>query len=463
MSTTTFKRSPAAKFLRFSSIMIRQMFSNWEYIYFLLLGTIIGPLWVGIYHPFWILFFAVYSFLIGVITIGLVVGPVDRAFETLGFDFSKGYGLPLWIVEGKHPLKSEIIRINAAGYSAKDFEAHLDQLSSRLSQSIKEIRKPSPSHPIIEVVLKRSHVPSTLSFDQIASSEFRPGEFIVGRGDDGLIRLLLSSMVHMLVAGQTGSGKTQFLRQVIATILSYTRYAHVCMIDMKGGIDFGAFRELACFELVTTHNTAMHILNDITSLYEKRKSYLLKVKKSNWNELSQKDLLKAKEFENLPIGPVLVVVDELAELSRKATEKAVNSDLQEQLSTLSRLARFTGIHLILGTQRPDKSTIDMQSKDNLPTRVCFSVPSVAASTLVVNDMTASTLGYHPGRAVFQLKGNTILQTPHLSNEHLDTLMMGLKERLRHSGYARNVSGNIKNQTAEIKPDDKPTPDKDPWK
>ncbi|MDR3607568.1 MAG: hypothetical protein P4M08_09325 [Oligoflexia bacterium] len=98
----------------------------------------------------------------------------------------------------------------------------------------------------------------------------------------------------------------------------------------------------------------------------------------------------------------------------------------------------TAIHLVLGTQRPDKNTIDMQSKDNLPTRICFSVPSVTASTLVIGDMTASTLGNHPGRAVYQLSGSKLVQAPLISNPRLDTLLGQQTEMLKQAHYERKL-------------------------
>jgi S-DNA-T family DNA segregation ATPase FtsK/SpoIIIE len=128
----------------------------------------------------------------------------------------------------------------------------------------------------------------------------------------------------------------------------------------------------------------------------------------------------------------------VAELTRKATEKAAKSDLQEKIASLARLARFTGIHLVLGTQRPSKDVIHMQSKDNLPTRICFTVPSVAASTLVIGDMMASTLGGHPGRAIYQAGTSKVIQTPLLENAELDSLMKALKEKLQAQNYNRVV-------------------------
>jgi S-DNA-T family DNA segregation ATPase FtsK/SpoIIIE len=204
--------------------------------------------------------------------------------------------------------------------------------------------------------------------------------------------------------------------------------------------------------MVTSHSEATIVLDQCIELFNRRKSYLLQKNKTNWSELNLKELEQEKCFQDVPVGPVVIVVDELAELSKKATEKSAKSELQEKIATLARLARFTGIHLVLGTQRPDKSTLDMQSKDNLPTRVCFSVPSVTASTLVIGDMTASTLGAHPGRAVFQLSGNQIIQAPFIKNSEIETLMENHHQKTSQNDNKRKLvsfGDDIKSQKPRV--------------
>lgn len=430
--------TPLRRFPRYFEILLSQSLMNRDYIYYWILSSIIAVAMVNATHWIsWILFTFV-MLLFGLAGIASCVYPVDKALETIGLDYSTGYGTPKWLIDCKYPKKQDIIRISSAGYDAPDFEKFSNHLASRLRSPIKAIRKPSPSVPIIEIVLKRSSTPKVLPFSSLPLGELNQGEFFVGKSEDELVRLNLSKMIHMLVAGQTGSGKTQYLRQLIATLLTCTRQSHVCLIDMKGGVDFQSFIGVQNFELVTTHDSASVLLADVVKLFEKRRDYLLKKKKTNWAELSQKALLEDSDLKGLPIGPLVVVVDELAELSKKATQASAKSDLQNQLATIARLARFTGIHLILGTQRPDKSTIDMQSKDNLPTRVCFSVPSVTASNLVLGDMSASSLGNHPGRAVFQFQGNKVVQTPLIEDSTIESQMTSLKEKLTQSKYARVV-------------------------
>jgi hypothetical protein len=426
------------RFFRYSTVLLKQALTNRDYLYYWLIATLLDVGLTETSHQWGWLLIASVNFLVGVAAIASVVRPVDRAFASLPLDFQKGYGPPIWIVQGKEPLQQEILRVRAAGYSAEDYEKFAGQLSSRLCQPIKEVRKPSAKEPVIEVILKRQSLPDSVSFDELPLQELSQGEFFIGKSADKIEKLSLSKMVHMLVAGETGAGKTQFMRQFLATVVTQTRNAHVALIDMKGGIDFQSFLGIPNFEIVSDYDSAELMLDQAVSLYEKRRDFILQKKKSHWNEFQLKELEKESAFEGKPLGPVLIVVDELAELSKKATEKSSKSELQGKLATLARLSRFTAIHLVLGTQRPDKSTIDMQSKDNLPTRICFSVPSVSASTLVIGDMTASTLGHRPGRAVFQLSGSQIVQTPLITNPRLDGLMEPHAEKMRHASYRRGI-------------------------
>lgn len=434
--------TPLRRFIRYNGILFRQLFANREYFYFWIIATLCGVAYLESPSPYVWGLVGLANWNISVAAVGSVVRPIDKALESISLDYQTGYGLPTWIVEGKYPAAQDKICFNAAGYAAQDFEKFSAQISSRLSQPIKEIRKPFANSPRIEIVFRRSNIPSTLEFKNLPIGDLKPGEFFMGQSDDGLERLTLAQMIHMLVGGQTGSGKTQFLRQLLASLLSQTRDIHVCLTDMKGGIDFQQFRDLPNFELATSYEEADQLLDRLLKLFEIRRDFLIEKRKANWSELIARDLKGEKALRGYPTGYVVAMVDELGELSKKATEKAAKSDLQEKIATLARLARVTGIHLILGTQRPSKDVVSMQSKDNLPSRICFSVPSVAASTLVVGDMSASNLGNLPGRAVFQLQGTKIIQSPLITNGEIEKLMDSLRERLKRSGYNRSVKNPV---------------------
>ena len=253
-----------------------------------------------------------------------------------------------------------------------------------------------------------------------------------------LIEKHLSDLPHLLVAGQTGSGKTTFIQQMLATILTRTPFAHAVLTDMKGGIDFPAFEGVPNLEMVTNDSGVQKALDGIQKLYELRKAYLVRKKAKNWYQLSTTELAAEETLKGSPIGPVVVVFDELAELARIMRQNGNHRDFQDQLASFSTLYRFAAIHLVFGAQRPDKDVIDTKGKDVFPARMCFSVPSVAASTVVLGDMSAATLGAHPGRAVFRLEDKFVVQAPFITDAHLGGILTRLKERLARSQYRRKI-------------------------
>ncbi len=434
----TKKDIPLVRAAYLSGIVVRQIFSNPWYFYYL----VIGALLLGGYfqaHRLWQwLLITPLCLFSGWMSIASSVVRVDRAFQSLPLRFSPEYGYPRWQVRGKYPLRKKVLEISAAGLGAQDFIDHMDKISSRLCEPIREISKPDAKRALILVELGESRIPNHLSYEDLPWHNLKQGEFFVGKGENGLVTLSLTEMVHLLVAGQTGMGKTAFEKQLLATILSRTKFSHGLILDMKGGTDFHQFKSLPNFELATEPTTIVTAIDEAIRLVEARKRYLGAKNLDHWNQLSIKELAMDPQWTGLPIGPLLIVVDELAELVFQMENKKQADLLQKKLSTFPRLSRSTSIHLIVGTQRPDKRILDGQSKDNMVTAVCLAVPSVQASTLVVGDKSASTLGNHRGRAVFRNAGNQILQTPYFDRSVLDTILEPHAQRLQHAKYDRTI-------------------------
>lgn len=402
---------------------------NPEYQYYILFSVLYQATFYHCINPWFILASLIECFLIGFLATASVLRKVDRAFQSLPISFeSAGYGKPYWVIDSKSPLNSESYKIHAAGFSEKDFEQHRDIIASRLRMPVSSIKKPSADDPHIYVSVKKLEIPSHVAYSKLDLGALENGEFYLGQGELGTRKISLAGMIHMLVAGQTGSGKTQFIKQVLTTLLSRTKNIHVCLIDMKGGIDFQEFMDLKNVEFATNYKSACKLLDGLNALYEERTKIILEQKKTKWAEVTANKIIESEDRKGQPTGPVVLFVDEVAELSKKATMSAAHSELQEKIATLARLARVTGIHLILGTQRPDVKVIAAQSKDNLQTKVCFSVPNVSASTIVVGNMTASTLGGHPGRAVVVDHGMTIMQTPYISRDEVDSRLEPIRKR-----------------------------------
>ena len=424
---------------RYAYVLLTQITANPEYLLLWIIGTSLA---IGYFETtnLWAWgAIGVFNLLLGLLGVASVVRVVDRAVQSLDIGFHRtGFGHPDWIVSGARPFSQETFKIKAAGFSAEDFERFLPHISSRHCRPVHSIRKVSAAVPVIEICTRRTEIPNSLNFSTLDVASLRPGCFFVGHTGVRLIEKHLSDLPHLLVAGQTGSGKTTFIQQMLATILTRTPFAHAVLTDMKGGIDFPAFEGVPNLEMVTNDSGVQKALDGIQKLYELRKAYLVRKKAKNWYQLSTTELAAEETLKGSPIGPVVVVFDELAELARIMRQNGNHRDFQDQLASFSTLYRFAAIHLVFGAQRPDKDVIDTKGKDVFPARMCFSVPSVAASTVVLGDMSAATLGAHPGRAVFRLEDKFVVQAPFITDAHLGGILTRLKERLARSQYRRKI-------------------------
>jgi FtsK/SpoIIIE family len=391
---------------------------------------------------------ALFDFVIALLAIHTTVRPVETAFESCGLSFSPNYGTPKWILHTKYPCAADTLEFTACGHPAKAYQECVARISAGLNLPIKEITEHHPGAQVLQAHIVRTQIPRFVDFSAIDLDRLSSGHFMYGETDNGFKSETLDEMIHLLVAGQTGGGKTVFIQQVTLTTLARTREAHALVIDMKGGVDFHEFHDLPNCELALTMNEAHVALDRLFEIHKQRSEYLKSKGKRRWSDLSLKDLSSDKSLEKVPIGPILLVADELAELTGSRTHSEQKQSVHQRLSQFARLARATGIHLILGTQRPDRTVIDGQIKDCMVTKMCFSVPSAVASTLVVGNMSAYTIGGLRGRAVVS-KGidRFFVQTPFLSSSKAQELATAISTRLKQQNYVRSILDSVEPKPA----------------
>jgi hypothetical protein len=416
---------------------------NNEFALFWLIGVLLHVITFDTFN-FWAwMAIAIFDWWVGSLAVKSTIAPVEKALAHCGVNFSPAFGTPRWIIGSKYPCARDTIEFTACGHPAESYQAHVNRISAGLNLPIQKITEDRPGAQVLQAHIVRTQIPNMVTFKEIDLSHMESGQFTYGKTNKGFKFDHLKDAIHMLVAGQTGSGKTYFIQQVAVTIMLKCHEAHAAIIDMKGGVDFPEFRSLQNCELATTHESAHALLDSLLKIHHARTQYLLAKKKRHWRELSVKELSSDPKFTHVPIGPILLITDELAELTGYSKGSKTKQSIHQRLSQFGRLARATGIHVIAGTQRPDRTVIDGQTKDSFVTRVCFSVPSVAASTLVVGDMSAYTIGRKPGRAIVTTGIDRVLvQTPFLSPIELKKITDRISAVLKQDGYSRSVLGAI---------------------
>ena len=185
----------------------------------------------------------------------------------------------------------------------------------------------------------------------------------------------LGKMPHLLVAGATGSGKSVCLNCIIASILvcATPDQVQILMIDPKR------------VEL-TVYNGIPHLIKDVITDARLAAGALFEMTKemdSRYERFAKAGVRKIEEYnakypdEKLPY--VVIVIDELADLMLVAPAK-----VETTICRLAQLARATGIHLIVATQRPSVDVITGIIKANIPSRIAFAVSSQVDSRTILD-------------------------------------------------------------------------------
>jgi S-DNA-T family DNA segregation ATPase FtsK/SpoIIIE len=194
----------------------------------------------------------------------------------------------------------------------------------------------------------------------------------------------LDKMPHLLIAGATGSGKSVCLNALILSLLYRASPAEVklIMIDPK-------MVELSVYEgiphlsapVVTEPKKASAVLRAVVSEMEMRYKAFA--------EKGVRDLVRYNRVldkEELPMPYVVVIIDELADLMMVAPV-----EVEDSICRLAQMARATGIHLVVATQRPSVDVITGLIKANIPSRIAFAVSSQVDSRTILDSSGAEQL------------------------------------------------------------------------
>ncbi len=268
--------------------------------------------------------------------------------------------------------------------------------------------------------------------DILASSEAaratHPLEVALGRDIAGRSVLVnLAEMPHVLVSGATGSGKSSCINSVLTSILTRATpdQVRLILVDPKR-VELGQYNDLPHLltQVVVDPKKAANALSWAVTEMERRYDLLAEVGQrdiTGYNAafdngdlaepeevygLRTRGVAEAEEhgeaeprYPRLPF--ILIVVDELNDLMMVAAR-----DVEESVCRIAQMARAVGIHLLLATQRPSVDVITGVIKANIPSRMAFSVSSLADSRVILDQ---------PGAERLIGKGDMLLLTASSSN------------------------------------------------
>jgi S-DNA-T family DNA segregation ATPase FtsK/SpoIIIE len=260
-----------------------------------------------------------------------------------------------------------------------------------LSAERLRIEAPVPGKPYVGIEVPNTHssvvrmrsILETDSFHKISA----PLAMALGRDVSGQpVVADLSRMPHLLIAGATGSGKSVCIT-ALATCLAMNNSPEdlrMVMIDSKM-VELLRFNGLPHLygKVETNVERILGVLRWVVVEMEHRYRLL---EAAHARDLEAYNRRLARKKESTPLPRIVVLIDELADLMMSAPDQT-----EHNLVRLAQMARATGIHLIVATQRPSTDVVTGLIKANFPARLAFAVASGVDSRVILDTTGAENL------------------------------------------------------------------------
>lgn len=306
---------------------------------------------------------------------------------------------PLLIGKSKNKKGYDVLTFKGT-YKLEDWRRNISDIEVALNLKIIDIEQGRRKDVVLmTTVPPKSSMPEKIMWDD---KYIQDEDGVVNLGNNGVEDIILDLNIdsNIIVAGSPGSGKSVMLRAILWQLM---KQGHIPIIaDFKNGIEFGeCYKDFA--EVITDRKRFLEVLTMLEKENELRQELFKKYKAKKIKEYNKKSKDKIKR--------VILLVDEVGEIldsqGVKGEEKELMDQISAKLSSFARVTRATGIHCILGVQRPDAKIITGQIKSNCTGRICGRVPDGVASEIVLDNRLAAKLPKIPGRMLFSNGADTI--------------------------------------------------------
>lgn len=282
----------------------------------------------------------------------------------------------------------EVVRRRVSVHSIQRLS---NDLALALAAASIRIEAPVPGRPYVGIEIPNAAKTMVTLRGVLESAEFAkvrsPLAVALGRDVAGdPVVADLARLPHLLIAGATGSGKSVCINAIVASLLMNNGPERVrfLMVDPKM-VELPAYNGIPHLygSVITDAAQVTGALAWLTLQMDDRYRAFAERGARNIEEYNQK-LGRAKSVEPLPY--IILVIDELADLMMTAAY-----DVERQICRLAQMARATGIHLVLATQRPSVDVITGLIKANFPARIAFAVTSQIDSRVILDTPGAERL------------------------------------------------------------------------
>ncbi len=264
-------------------------------------------------------------------------------------------------------------------------------LALALSAERLRIEAPVPGKPYVGIEVPNTHTSVVRMRSILETDAFHkigtPLAIALGRDVSGQpIVADLARMPHLLIAGATGSGKSVCITALAACFAMNNppEDLRMVMIDSKM-VELLRFNGLPHLygKVETNVERILGVLRWVVVEMEHRYRLL---EGANVRDLEAYNRRISRKKDGVPLPRIVVLIDELADLMMSAPDQT-----EHNLVRLAQMARATGIHLIVATQRPSTDVVTGLIKANFPSRLAFAVASGVDSRVILDATGAETL------------------------------------------------------------------------
>lgn len=218
----------------------------------------------------------------------------------------------------------------------------------------------------------------------------------VGVTHKGMVYHNFDHIPHMTIAGTTRYGKTVLLKLILAHLINNNEDVEFYILDLKGGLEFGQYRNLKQVKEVTRDIAdAKKCLSSISKQMDKDMKYF---EDKIYNNITKTNINRRS----------FIIVDEGAELDK---------DCQEYLSRVARIGGALGYRLVFATQYPTADTLPRQVKQNADAKISFRLPTEVASRVAIDESGAEQVD-NVGKAIYRTADRQIIQVPYITDKEI---------------------------------------------
>ncbi len=303
-----------------------------------------------------------------------------------------------------------------------------DDLAMALSAETIRIQAPIPGRDVVGIEIPNETIETIYLREILESDLFKNSSspLTVALGKDIVGKPFITDikkLPHLLIAGTTGSGKSVGINAMILSLLyrNDPEQLKLMLIDPKM-LEFSIYNDIPHLitPVITEPKKAIAALANMVGEMERRYKLMAENRTKNIDNYNEK--VKADGSAE-PFPFIVIVIDELADLMMNG-----GKEVEYSIARLAQMARASGIHLIVATQRPSVDVVTGLIKANLPSRLSYRVGQRIDSKVILDALGAESL-LGRGDGLFTPPGSTglvRLHAPWNKEEEIEEIVEFLK-------------------------------------